>query len=357
MSFAGRVRSTLWGISPREAEFSRRGFISSGTAAQARLEAVGGAFVEGYNRALGEPRPAALAERLESGIEAERRGFAYEGAAMGLALADWMWLPRRGKPLARWSQFAAGSGAKHIYMLHVGAGWAAARIPWIRDRLVRQLNRFDPLLGWLLLDGFGFHQGYFYPQAFFVRQKRSRRLSASGSAVFDQGLGRSAWFVHGADVERIGARIAGFEPARHGNLWSGVGLACAYAGGVDRAAIEKLATACGPHLPAVAQGVAFAAEARRKAGNLAPHTEMACEVICGTSAEAAATVTDSCREGLSGEGTIPPYQVWRQRIQSHFQLSLAQRPVVPASVKRTAADGAASTGPAAGVLATESLVS
>ena len=54
--------------------------------------------------------------------------------------------------------FLAGPGAAHTYMVHVGAGWALAQL---RRRVDRALARLDPLLGWLAVDGYGFHQGYF----------------------------------------------------------------------------------------------------------------------------------------------------------------------------------------------------
>jgi len=60
----------------------------------------------------------ALSERLEQ-VELEYRGFAYEGAAMALALRDAI-VPAS----SRLTGFMAGAGKQHIYMLHVGAGWA-----------------------------------------------------------------------------------------------------------------------------------------------------------------------------------------------------------------------------------------
>jgi hypothetical protein len=47
-------------------------------------------------------------------------------------------------------------------MAHVGIGWAIARLPWLRRRIEQPLNRLDSLLRWLAVDGYGFHEGYFY---------------------------------------------------------------------------------------------------------------------------------------------------------------------------------------------------
>ncbi len=154
-------------------------------------------------------------------------------------------------------------------MVHVGAGWALAQL---RRRVNRALAHWDPLSGWLAIDGYGFHQGYFRWPDTVDRQCVPHRLAGYARRVFDQGLGRSLWFVEGADVDRIAATIDRFQERRHADLWSGVGLACAYAGGLPGQAIESLCAMAGPHRPHLAQGVAFAAKARERAGNpAAPH--------------------------------------------------------------------------------------
>jgi hypothetical protein len=51
------------------------------------LERIGRTFLEGYHASLEEDEPGRLVDRLD-GVEPEFRGFAFEGAAMGLALAD-----------------------------------------------------------------------------------------------------------------------------------------------------------------------------------------------------------------------------------------------------------------------------
>jgi enediyne biosynthesis protein E3 len=304
------LRQRLLSISPEETSFSRRGFRCRDTAIQARLEQVGGAFVGGYHAALAEDRASPLGARLE-GTAPELRGFAFEGASFALTLLDVLTPWNRG----RLRRFIDGPAMPHVYLASVGAGWALARSP---VRLRSLLVRLDPLLGWLALDGYGFHQGFFHWPEAVERQAVPRRLSGYARRGFDQGLGRSLWFVDGADVERLPRTIAAFPAERQGDLWSGVGLACAYAGGRDRAAIAELAQQAGPHAAALAQGAAFAAKARQSAGNLTADTALACDVICGMTAERAAAVTDEARQGLPGDGTVPAYEVWRQRIQDRF---------------------------------------
>lgn len=306
----GWLNKTLFGISPNETRFDRRGFEGGDARIRQRIEQIGATFVEGYHAALLDDAPFRLAERLNQ-FEPELRGFAFEGAAMGLVIADFVHPFRP----SHFQAFLEGPGADHAYMLHVGAGWAFARLP---IRLENAASKMDPLLRWLAIDGYGFHQGYFHWQRFIGQQEAPKNLSQYGCCAFDQGLGRSLWFVKAADPDRITAAIAAFTPSRRPYLWSGVGLACAYAGGVERPVLEALREACGDFLPQLAQGAAFAAKARLRAGNLAGHTGLACEIVCGLSAESAAGITDSALEGLSDAGETPAYEVWRRRIQSKF---------------------------------------
>jgi hypothetical protein len=309
----GALRSQLLGIPLREATFAQRGFKDGAGEARERLEEIGRTFLRGYHAALVEENPATLGPRLDE-VERDVRGFAFEGAAMGLALLDALTPWKR----TRWRCFLAGPGAAHLYMVHVGMGWALARVPWLGWRLERYLARLDPLLRWLAVDGYGFHEGYFHWPRSVEGQKVPKHLSGYARRVFDQGLGRSLWFVNGADVERIPAVISRFPPARQADLWSGVGLACSYAGGVGRGALEALRRASGSWQPQLAQGAAFAAKARQRAGNSAAHTELACHVIGDMSSDTAARLTDLALQELPAGGEQPSYELWRQRIQAQF---------------------------------------
>jgi hypothetical protein len=307
VSLLGQARRRFLGISPIEVSFTRRGFRAGEEGARLRLEQIGIIFLSGYHAALEETVFVPLAQRL-SAVEADLRGFAFEGAAMGLALLDYFTPWRRD----RWRTFTERLGKSHIYMMHVGLGWALARF---RRRVTPHLNRLDPLLGWLVVDGYGFHEGFFRWPQYIERQKTPALLNSYELRVFDQGLGRSMWFVKGADIAAVASAIDLFPSARRDDLWSGVGLACAYAGGCGRAALESLRAAAKGHLPALAQGVAFAAKTRQRAANLNSHTETVCRVICGRSAEQAAAITDAALKDLRSENGLPAYEVWRHRIQ------------------------------------------
>jgi hypothetical protein len=313
-----RVRKSLFGISLEETTFAKRGFSRGDTCAQEKLEKVAATFVQGYHAALEEDHFEALVPSLQE-VDAELRGFAFEGAAMALALLDYV-LPFK----QRLAAFMEGPGNHHIYMLHVGAGWTLGRLPVSPYRLMKRL---DPLLRWLAIDGYGFHQGFFAWPRFIERQVLPRRLSGYALQVFDQGLGRSLWFVRGASVDRIVATIAAFPATRRGDLWSGIGLASAYAGSVDKQGLDELYHAAGEDRWQLAQGASFAAQARKRAGNPTAHTELACQTFCACSSDEAARLTDECLRDLPhGE---QDYALWRLRLRTRLAARNAHREHIP----------------------------
>ena len=293
-----------------EASFPRRGFRWRDAAVRTHLEQIGGSFLRGYNLALEDRDGEMLTDGLEQ-VEHEFRGFAYEGAAMALALLDRL-MPWKH---TRLQLFIDGPASSHIYMAYVGAGWSLARIP---IRWKSPLTKPHPLLRWLELDGYGFHEGFFHWPKYVRDLCPPRNLKGYATRVFDQGLGRSLWIVEGADVEHIAATIERFPVTRHSDLWSGLGLACAYAGGADRADVEELRRLASCYKKELAQGAAFAAKTRLLAGNLTSNTETVCNVLCGLSAAGAASITDATLTELSETESLPAFEVWRQRIQNEF---------------------------------------
>lgn len=302
------VRQRLFTISDDEVSFERRGFEGEQRARE-HLEGIGRSFLRGYHASLEDDRPQAVAALLsqEPGWSC---GFSFEGAAMSLAILDVITPWRR-----RLAAYLDGPGSAHIYMTHVGAGWSFGRLPFGWRLVLRQL---DPLLVWLAYDGYGFHEGYFRWPESIAEQRVPPILQGYERRAFTQGLGRSLWFVKGCDIERVAVTIKSFDEDRKADLWSGIGLACTYASGVDRSAHERAVELAGPYLDDLAQGSAFAAKARQRAGNLGEATEIACEVICCCSAAEAAAITDDELEGLPAgddDRDEPPFEVWRQRIR------------------------------------------
>ena len=306
-----RLARRLLGIAPGETSFERRGFRWDSEELRARLEEVAGRFVEGYHSALEARSVDGLASRLAE-IPVETRGFSYEGAGMALALLDMLTPWRRN----RLDGFLSGPADPHCYLVHVGAGWILARLPLSPERLLARLDRVQ---GWLALDGYGFHEGFFGWPRSVAQQQVPAKVRGYARRAFDQGLGRSLWFVEGAGPERIHGRTSAFPDERQGDLWSGAGLACAYAGGCGRETVEEMLRLSGEHASQLAQGAAFAAAARERAANPAPQTELACQTLWGLGAAAVAEIVVQAGEDLPADGAVPGFEAWRRRIQLCFE--------------------------------------
>jgi hypothetical protein len=289
---------------------ARRRLITQDLGKRTHLDGIVAAFQQGYVCACRAPRSEHLIDCL-AGLKIHHQGFAYEGAAMALALLDDVSAWRRD----RWSRLLSTAHCQ-TYLVHVGIGWAFARVGRVEGRRFRRL---DPLLRWLALDAVGFHDGFMRAAPSAAPPPRRAMLSAYGRRVFDQGLGRSLWFTTGAEPSAIALAIRSEAADRQPDLWSGIGLACAYAGGISDQEISMLLTASGALRVHMAQGAAFAAEAHVRAAHCAPlHTERACRLVCRMSAADAALIARECSANSIGEGDQPAYETWRARVTSRM---------------------------------------
>ncbi|WBC14944.1 DUF1702 family protein [Micromonospora sp. WMMA1998] len=307
MSAIGKVRRLAFGVPSAQAVFSRPGFAPE---AWQRFAPVARSLVAGYHATLEDSRLDRLVPRLEA-VDRELHGFAYEGAGMGLAALDLLTFTDR-----RLTQFVQGPGAAHIYPVYVGVGLALARL---RRDPEAYLRRLDPLLGWIVVDGYGFHEAFFKRRRYLERRQTPGHLSSYAQRVFDQGMGRAIWFSCGGVVPLVVRLVDGFPEQRHGDLWSGVGLASAYGGGADRTGLRAVQAHAQPYTAQLARGAATAAAGRELAGNQTAHTELACQVYCGMSAAEAADTLDRARRDLptAATGTAEPvYEAWRRRTEA-----------------------------------------
>ena len=301
------IQSAIERIGTRIIDRARQAIPVRDRAKRAHLDAIVSAFRAGYVEACRNDGIPQIRDSL-SRIALHHRGFAYEGAAMALTLVDGI-LPWRDG----FDRLLRGA-EHHRYLVHVGAGWGFARWGSVEGRRFRRL---DPLLRWLAVDAVGFHDGLLRAAPSAAASRRRARLSSYGARAFDQGLGRSLWFTTEAHPDSIAAAIDAEEPGRRPDLWSGVGLACAYAGGVCEHEIATLTASAGDSRLDLAQGVAFAAEAHLGASGCVPaHTERASRLICDMpAADAARIARDSARRVVEAGGW-PAYEMWRARIRT-----------------------------------------
>ncbi|MBV1849289.1 DUF1702 family protein [Catellatospora tritici] len=294
-----------------------RGFHVKDEASRDMLETVGRSFLTGYAYAAEARRPLDAEQPLEE-LPTRYKGFAYEGAGMGFAIRDG--LPIGGGKLVE--DFLDGRADDHVYMIYVGVGWAMARLPRFRWKT---LYAADPLLKWLILDGYGFHQAYFQTEKYVYDQYVEENFPWPGgehnwyaNRVIDQGIGRACWFVGGTEAEVAAGLIDRFPVERRADMYAGMGLAATYAGGADPKELEELWQHAADYRRELAQGAAFAAGARERAGLTVPHNEVATKIFCDMSPQEAQLVTIEALIDLPMDGDIPIYEVWRRRIADRF---------------------------------------
>ncbi len=116
---------------------------------------------------------------------------------------------------------------------------------------------------------------------------------------------------HGSPRRSLASRWPGGLTCGVGSVWPVPTLAVWTAH-----AIETLMIRARANRGQLAQGAAFAAKARERAGIPSTHTDLACRILCGMPAEDAARATDVALVDLPADGVLPAYEVWRQRIQA-----------------------------------------
>ncbi|MET8092252.1 DUF1702 family protein [Micromonospora sp. NPDC005220] len=295
----------------RLADFTVRGFASDPPELRARLETAAGTFLAGFNQGLAAP--AGAPPRFDDQPE-HLRGFAVEGLAMQAALLDLLVPGNRRLPAV-----LRLHGATHIHLIHVGVGWAMAKLRW---PFWARLSGLDPLLRWLALDGWGFSAGFFADADGLRRITAHPRRCSERCAIRYQGVGRSLWFRGTGEPTRVANLVDTLPQWHHGDAWSGVGLAAAYAGGVSPDGLTTLRDRAGAHAGDLGQGVAFAAAAWQRGGWTPPELATTVHALTDVDPRTAADWTREAEAGLRTPATGPAeYQTWRQRIRARVLLA------------------------------------
>jgi len=319
----GSVRRRLLTPQLRDVTFAKRGFPATPSAATQQLEAIPQAVICGFEWGI-DARDQWEVERRLDLVDAEQRGFAYEGVTMAFTVLDAMGRGHRTRDLL------AGPGSRHIFLAYIGMGFAMARLPrplW--KKVVPDLtpDPYYPTMSWLAVDGFGFDRAYFETRRWVDEQRVPAPYRWEGSPDYflravDQGIGRALWFICGAHAPDVATAAGRFASHRRPDLWSGIGLAATFAGGSDEEGLAALRRAAGDDWPQLALGSVFAAKARAYSGFVPDHTHAACSALAGISVDKAVSLADGTAPTGTGAGADagaePVYELWRQRIRAHF---------------------------------------
>ncbi|GAA2076727.1 DUF1702 family protein [Actinomadura alba] len=317
----GSLRRLVLAPTLAEVTFGRRGFPAEPTAAARRLEAIPQSVICGFEWGIDTRDQWELERRLDFVIP-ELRGFAYEGATMACTVLDAM----RGGRGHRARDLLVGPGQPHIFLAYIGIGFAMARLPrvlWKKVMPDLTGSAYYPTMSWLAVDGYGFDRAYFDTRRWVDRQEVPSPYPWEGAPDYflravDQGIGRALWFIVGGRAPDVAAAVRRFAEHRQADLWSGVGLAAAFAGGGEPADLAVLRRDAGEYRAELAQGVVFAAKARSYAGFVPVHTEVTATALAGLSTEAAVALADGAAVPAGAAGAVPAYELWRRNVRNHF---------------------------------------
>ncbi|MYS23774.1 Protein of unknown function [Streptomyces sp. DvalAA-14] len=314
----GSLRRLAMAPSLAAVTFRQRGFPVRPSAVTERLEAIPQSVICGFEWAI-DSRDQWEVERRLAIVEPELRGFAYEGATMAFTIRDAM----RGE---RSRAFLLGPAQPYIFLTYIGIGFAMARLPrrlWSKVLPDLDGSPYYPTMSWLAVDGYGFDRAYFDTERWVDGQFVPAPYPWAGDPDYflravDQGIGRALWFMHGADVAAVAARVAGFAGHRRPDLWSGVGLAAAFAGGADAQDLTELRKLAEDYRPEVGLGAVLAAKARDYAGHIPRYTAEATFALTDLTVAEAVELADSTEDHAHAGGPVPAYELWRQSIRARF---------------------------------------
>lgn len=305
---AGRIRTLVFRIDESRVTFEARGIQVSDPEACRTLESGAVYFARGFKGAMTDTRADRIAARFDQ-MDPDFRGFAFEGSGMALSVLDALVPPRR-----RLAELLERYGDRWDSLIYIGVGWTWARAGKIP---ARPPDRFDRVLGWLTFDGAGFHEGFLKRDDYVDGQKRPPGLSEPALRIFDQGVGRSIIFVRGDDLEAMRDAIDAFPAERRPDLWSGVGFAATYAGGLGEERVARIKELARPHESRLAQGAAFAVMARVRAANETPDTAIGAEVLCGAPASEVAERAEAALRAVPADADSP-LEAWQARLRQSF---------------------------------------
>ncbi|MEW5250664.1 DUF1702 family protein [Microbulbifer sp. 2201CG32-9] len=317
---SGIFIKAIFGQPLSEADFTRRGF-NLNSCSRDRLELVAKTVLRAYNTALEEGYSSKLVQSLRA-TRPELNGFYSEGLAMGLFLRDAIKFFRS----SEFFDFIENEGAPHSYMACVGAGLAVGAVGLPYKRF---MDRLSPLYDSLVINGIGFYHTYFKAQASVFEQYLPRGFASKTTgkpvqnnlymAQYYAGAGRALWFISGADPHSLEQCLLHYPESVRADLWCGIGLACAYAGGIDEAGIASLIAIAGEerYQNALQVGAALACHTRIRAGNAVGHNDLAANCLSNSSASQLHAIAVKAMEGLESTAEIgqkSSWDVWLERM-------------------------------------------
>lgn len=272
-----------------------------------RIQGIFREVQEHFNKEYSLPQ---LCWQLDN-YDAEFRSVAYEAASMCIALIDL----KEGSELKRWKEFLKDSGGKHNTQIHIGLGWALAQQSLLPAAYLPELT---PMMRYRVLDGYGYYDGFFRKRKRIMAQQKPDFKDATASGAYDQGLGRSIWYLNNGEINEAEKTLTGFPPERQKDLWRGLGIAVAYVGGLDETMVKEILSASGKHKASLAAGVAMSVISRQNSDSINEDTERICHWVCGEDVSAVVAKDETIKASLDS-GNDSCYKNWFKQLETLFE--------------------------------------
>lgn len=274
-----------------------------------KMEKIKTLFLESNDFALETNDILSIVKKIENS-DKEFRSVTYEAISMALAEKD----IAENNFLSTWKQFLVDHSQAHSLQFHVGLGWALAKANCAPASF---LAMAEPFMISRVMDGMGYYDGIFRQRQILRLKKINEKINPDYLKHYDQGIGRSIWYNCSGDITKCKEIIDSFPPARHANLWRGLGIACVYVGGCDEKTLTEIYSAAGEHQSQLIVSVSLVAKGRFQSNTIMPDTELACKVWCNLSAKEIVETINKLIIDMTEAG----YEKWLEEIEEQLQPS------------------------------------
>jgi len=244
------------------------------------------------------------------GYNVEFRSIAYESASMCIAIDDY----EKYNELKFWFSFLNQNQEKHATQIHIGLGWALAQKEINPEPL---LKKFEPMMRYRVLDGYGYYEGIFRRRKSILNQQKPDFIDKTAASAYDQGLGRSIWYLNNGDITLAKNMIQKFPAERHADFWRGLGIAITYVGGCDEKYLQEIFTAAENYQPNLAAGAMMGFVSRHYAGLDTEGSILAAEVLTHQSKDHILKLNEQLRTDLDVQN-VNTYRMWIDGMELHF---------------------------------------
>ena len=145
--------------------------------------------------------------------------------------------------------------------------------------------KIDPLLTSRVMDGYGYSNGFLKRRQAIRTQQVPLHFNELELKSFNQGLGRSLWYISLGETEKLVRLLSLFPEVRRHDIWRGIGNAVAYVGGIENSKLQQLVLVAAQYLPSFKCGVSILIKSRTKAATLSNDTESIADFLFNLNCE------------------------------------------------------------------------